>query len=218
MDKQDWLDKWKLNDIKFNQDEVNVRLEHYYSKLNLNKSDRIFVPLCGKSIDMLWLAQKGHPIVGVEFSPIACKAFFEENGLPYQVKTLDSFTAYYNDVITIYCGDYFALMPDLIGNSKAVYDRGGFVALPPDVQEQYIEHLVTLIPVGSKILMLTIEYDQQQIEGPPYSVSLDEIKQRCGSHFHIDQLEHEPGDVPEHLEEKGLQAADYAVYIITKIA
>jgi len=165
---------------------------------------------------MLWLAQKGHPIVGVELSPIACKAFFEENNLPYQEKTLEAFTAYYNDTITIYCGDFFALMPDLIGNIKAVYDRGRFIALSPGIRKQYVEHLVTLIPVGSKVFITTIEYDQQQIDGPPYSVSLDNIKQFYGPHFHIDRLEHKPYEIPEHLRERGLQAAERSVYIITK--
>lgn len=205
MTRQYWLDKWQLNDIKFNQDDVNVYLQQYYSKLNLCKSDRIFVPLSGKSIDMLWLLQKGHPIVGVEFSPIACKSFFEENNLPYQVKTLGSFSIYYNDAITIYCGDFFELTPDLIGSIKAVYDRGGFIALPPNMRDQYVEHLLTLIPEGGKIILNTIEYDQEQIDGPPYSAPFDHIKQLYGSHFHIDQLEHKPYEVPDHLREKGLE-------------
>jgi len=216
MGKEYWLNKWLQNDIKFNQDEVNTHLQHYYSKLNLNRSDRIFVPLCGKSIDMLWLAQKGHPIVGVEFSPIACKSFFEENNLPYQEKTQEAFTVYYNNTIMIYCGDFFALTPGLIGNVKAVYDRGGFIALSPSIRKQYVEHLVTLIPAGSKVFMTTIEYDQQQMDGPPYSTSFDNIKQFYGPHFHIDRLEHTPYELPEHLREKGLQSADSSIYIITK--
>jgi len=216
MTKQYWLNKWQQNDIKFNQDETNVYLQRYYSKLNLNKSDRIFVPLCGKSIDMLWLLQKSHLVVGVEFSPIACQSFFKDNSLPYQVKTLGPFTTYYNAAITLYCGNFFELTPGLIGNIKAVYDRAGFISLPPSNRAEYVEHLVTLIPAGARIIMTTIEYDQQQLDGPPYSTSFDNIKQLYGPHFHIEQLEHKPYEVPEHLRAKGLQTADYAVYLMTK--
>jgi len=217
MTKEYWFAKWKHNDIKFNQDEVNVYLQHYYSKLNLKECDPVFIPLCGKSIDMLWLLQKNHPIVGVELSPIACQSFFEENNLPYQLKTHNHFTIYYNSAITLYCGDFFELTKNLTGNIKAVYDRGGFIALPPKIQNRYVEHMITLLPAGSKVLMNTLDYDQQKAVGPPYSSPFATIKRLYEPHFNVDRLEHKPYDVPEHLKAKGLQTAVHEVYLMTKI-
>jgi len=216
MTKQYWLDKWQHNDIKFNQDDVNVYLQRYYSRFNLSKSELIFVPLCGKSIDMLWLMNKGHHVVGVELSSVACKAFFEDNHLAYQVKTRGSFITYFNDSITLYCGDFFELMPGLMGNIKSVYDRGAFIAFPPDMRGQYVAQLASLIAVGGKIIMNTIEYDERREEGPPYSASFKNIAQLYQSSFHINQLEQSVYEVPEHLKSQGLLTANHAVYLLTK--
>mgnify|MGYP000400918887 CR=1 FL=1 len=59
-----WHDKWNNNEIGFDQDQPNPLLVEHWQALNLEANARVFVPLCGKSIDMVWLLHQGHQGVG----------------------------------------------------------------------------------------------------------------------------------------------------------
>src|SRR3546814_8142059 len=81
MDPDFWQQRWRDNRIGFHRDGVLPLLEKHWPSLGLATGSRVFVPLCGKSLDMAWLAARGHRVLGVELSPLAVGQFFDENGL-----------------------------------------------------------------------------------------------------------------------------------------
>ena len=143
----------------------------------ISPTDRVFVPLCGKSNDLLWLLSMGYRVVGVELSPLAIDSFFSENGLKPSIYRRGDFWVYEVDGLQIFCGDFFSLHPKLIGTIDAVYDRASLVALPPDMRFEYVMNLSTLLSPGVTMLLIAFDYHQQEMQGPPFSVQKQEIEQ-----------------------------------------
>ncbi|MEA2773553.1 MAG: thiopurine S-methyltransferase, partial [Acetobacteraceae bacterium] len=77
-----WRDRWFRGQIGFHQPAVERYLEEHWADLDTVKGSCVFVPLCGKSLDLLWLRDIGHGVIGVELSDIAVQAFCMENGIP----------------------------------------------------------------------------------------------------------------------------------------
>ncbi len=140
----------------------------------------MFVPLCGKSLDLLWLAGQGHPVLGVEISPVGVESFFQENGLKPQVTDAPPFRRYQVDELTVLCGDFFALTPGHLQGVTAVFDRASLIALPPELRPRYAEHLQGLLRPETRILLVTLDYDQAEMAGPPFSVGEDEVRKTPG--------------------------------------
>lgn len=183
-----WHARWTSNEIGFHQPAVNHHLQMFWHRVAPARGGAVFVPLCGKSLDMLWLAEQGWCVVGVEVSPIAVQAFFEENGLE-AVSGHEEGLAYREyGAIRIYCADYFGLTPAHIGNAAAVYDRASLIALPPDMRSRYVQHLAGLLPPGARVLLITMEYPQEEMQGPPFSVKEDEVRALYSAEFDIQRL------------------------------
>ena len=171
-----WHQRWENNKIGFHLGQVNPYLVQYWPDLGLHAGSRVFVPLCGKSLDMLWLAEQGHDVIGVEISPIAVRAFFEDNQLKPKVTQQGAFEIWSVDQITILLGDYFELSPAQLGEVEAVYDRASLVALPQEMRPDYVDHLNALCPSVPRLL-ITLDYDQACMSGPPFAVSNDEVQE-----------------------------------------
>lgn len=152
-----WRDCWRDRRTGFHQAEVNPLLVRFWPALGLAPASRVFVPLCGKSLDMLWLAAQGHAVVGVELSPIAAGAFFRELGMRPVRRRQGAFTRWEHDRLVILCGDYFALRPEDLGRIDAVYDRAALTALAEDIRADYVSRLRELVPAGCEMLLLTTE-------------------------------------------------------------
>lgn len=212
-----WNQKWQANDIAFNQEQPNEFLQRFLSTLNLKLGDRIFVPLCGKSIDMFWLLQQGYKITGVELSSLACKAFYEEHNIPYHDKTVDSFTLFCNEQINLLAGNFFDLEASLLDNTQATFDRAALIALPSELRKQYAAKLISLLKPNTTMLLISTTYNQEEMAGPPFSVNEQEIMQLYANYFHIEKLlDRMAASVPPHLQAKGLTAASEQVYLLTK--
>lgn len=189
MDPDFWHQRWQQRLIGFHQAETNRYLEKYANALNLQAGDTVFVPLCGKSLDMRWLHDRRYSVLGVELSPIACEAFFSEAGR-HARKTKDGiFTSWKSSDIEILCGDFFDLSPEMLNHVRAVYDRAALIALPPDMRSRYVEHLATLVASGTSGLLITMEYPEEQMAGPPFPVSRDEVTDLFAPYFEIEMLE-----------------------------
>ncbi|GGB89223.1 hypothetical protein GCM10011352_14010 [Marinobacterium zhoushanense] len=157
-DNPHWLQMWRDDRIEdFHQKAVNPLLVQYWHSQNPKKHSRILVPLCGKSLDMLWLAEQGHSVVGIELSPIAVKAFFSENHLKVKKTRKGNFTCWKSGPIVILCGDFFSLQKHHLGRIDRVLDRAAMTALPEGVRGQYVEQLRTLIDDDVGIFLLTVE-------------------------------------------------------------
>ncbi len=171
-----WLQRWQNSEIGFHRDEVNPNLLEYIDALGLKTGDSVLVPLCGKSKDMVWLAQRGVNVVGVELSEIAIAAFFEENQLSVEKIATDVGECWRSGNITVYCADFFDIKAEHCRHIDAVYDRAALVALPEIMRAEYCRHLVEIVPEPLSLLLVSFDYDQVKMDGPPFSVPSDQIK------------------------------------------
>ena len=185
-----WLERWENREIGFNQEEVNAYLINYFQELNLAEKSTVFVPLCGKSIDISWLLAQGHAVVGVELSQIAVEELFQELGLKANISTLNELTVYQSKNLTLFVGDIFHLNADIIGKIDAVYDRAAMVALTKELRVKYAKHICQ-ITHNAPQLLLCFEYDQSLMNRTPYSVEEAEVQNHYGEHYTLQLLARE---------------------------
>lgn len=180
-----WLQTWRDQNIEFHQLLANKFLTKFWPTLNLVYGSRIFVPLCGKSLDMIWLAEQGHKIVGVELSPIAVRAFFKENKLKHVKRKVGKFTLWENDQISILCGDYFSLTKNELGKIDVVYDRASLTALPEEIRKPYISQLNVIVDKKASVFLLTTE-DAEENETLKMSLGISkEIETLYSENYNI---------------------------------
>lgn len=171
-DNELWQQCWRDRDTAFHQTTVNPHLVKFWSTLGLTATDRVFVPLCGKSLDLLWLAGQGHDVIGIELSPLAVRAFFRENRLQPARRKVGSFTLWEHGRIAILCGDFFRLAAADLGDIAAVFDRASLTALPDDLRAAYLAHLRKIVPAACKMLLLTTEEPEEgETHGQPFAVA-----------------------------------------------
>lgn len=158
-----WLQLWREQRLDFHERVANRFLTRFWPGMDHRQGSRVFVPLCGKSQDMIWLAGQGHEVIGVELSPIAVKAFFKENGLRPVKRRVAGFTRWQHGRISILCGDYFALTRATLGQVDTVYDRAALTALPADVRRLYVAHLQGLTAADTDVFLLTVEDGEDDV-------------------------------------------------------
>jgi len=188
-DKHDfWLDLWKQNVTGWHQQEFNQHLEsHLLPKLD-RVQQTIFVPLCGKSKDMLWMTGKGHRVIGVELSEVAVEAFFQENSIDAQRIENEGHVTFTSSEINIIVADFFSLTPQILKDVSYVYDRAALIALDPEMRVDYAKTLLQIIPPGAQMLLLSIEYSGT-MTGPPFSVTEEEVMQLFSNNFAVSKLD-----------------------------
>ena len=152
-----WQQCWRDQKTDFHQREVNRLLTRFWRGLDLVQGSRVFVPLCGKSLDMIWLAQQGYEVIGLELSPVAVRAFFHENHMQPSRRKVGRFTLWQSGRISILCGDYFSVSRADLGCIDVVYDRAALTALPEDIRRLYVAHLKLILPPACKVFLLTVE-------------------------------------------------------------
>jgi thiopurine S-methyltransferase len=192
MDQQFWLEKWQKNDIGFHRNEPNYFLAKYFNELGLPINSNVLVPLCGKSLDMLWLADNDCKVIGCELSSLASLQFYRENYLDYELIEDDRFSKYSGDDISILCGDFFLVKQGDLGVVDFCYDRAALVALPAAILVRYAHHLAGLLPSGAKYLLEIKTYHCNSEIGPPFSISSEEVFSLFGDNFLIEFLESQP--------------------------
>ena len=211
MDAQFWHDRWGSNEIGFHKSEANPLLVNYLDELSLTSGSRIFLPLCGKTLDIGWLLARGYRAAGAELSAIAIDQLFAQLGVTPTITKVGVLEHYRAPQLDIFVGDIFAVTPALLGPVDAIYDRAALVALPQDMRARYAAHLTTLTAQAPQLL-ISFDYDQQAMEGPPFSVSTEEIQRHYGQRYDITVLA--SLDVPGGL--KGRCPATERVYLLTK--
>ena len=190
MDANFWHDKWAAQEIGFHQSIPNPHLVQFSSTLKLKPEDQVLVPLCGKTNDIGWFLNQGQKICGVELNESAVQALFESLKTPPQIEEMASLKCYQCKNLKVLVGDIFNVTPDMLGPVQAVYDRAALVALPPAMRIRYTEHLRSLSHHAQQLL-ITFEYDQNVMAGPPHSVPDDEVRQHYGLHYKIHRLAEE---------------------------
>jgi len=175
MDPGFWHQRWEKNEIAFHESKANPLLLKYFTELTLAKHRRVFVPLCGKTLDIAWLLSHGYRVAGAELSQIAIEQLFMELGLQPDIAPAGELEQWSAKNLDIFVGDIFSLSKELLGPVDAVYDRAALVALPEAMRERYAPHLVA-ITGGAPQLVICYDYDQRVMAGPPFSVSHDEVR------------------------------------------
>ena len=217
MTRTHWHDRWEQNRINFHKPEYNDNLLNYWSGIVTNKNAGVFVPLCGKSLDLIWLAQQGHKITGCELVELGVKAFFDENQLPVQITKKEQLSLWQSTPFAIYQGDYFNI-PAAAVDAEYLYDRAALIALPKAIRARYAEHLTKLAPNLKSGLLITLEYDQSQYDGPPFSVPEAEVIELFAAEFEIEVIaRHVTSDKPPAMRENNVELAEF-VYKLNRKA
>ena len=147
------------------------------------------MPLCGKSLDLLWLAHQGHEVLGIELSEKAVEDFFAEHQFDPDISEQGPFKVYRAGSIELWCGDFFELTAGDVADCSGLYDRAALIALPPEMRAQYAAHLIRILPKDSLGLLITLDYDQAQMDGPPFAVLDDEVQRLFGDVWALKILE-----------------------------
>ncbi len=216
MDADFWKQRWQEGRIGFHQDRVTPLLERHWQGLGLRPDATVLVPLAGKSLDMDWLAARGHRVIGVELSELAVRQYFNERGLEPTIHEEGNGIHHRIGELVLLLGDAFALDDALLASCDAVFDRAALIALPLALRQRYADQLYARMPTGCECLLITLEYPQHQKQGPPFSVEGDEVQALFSRNWRIDVLERkdilaeQPGFVAEGV--SSLQTAAYRLH------
>lgn len=187
MTHEDWQQVWNGDKIGFHRSDVNPLLIQYWPTLSAGQDEAVLVPLSGKSMDLVWLAQRHSSVYGSELIECAVASFFSENGLQPKRQTTEEHHWWQANNLTVIEGDFFTIPAESI-DATVFYDRASLVALAEDQRSGYVAALMGMAPALKHGLLITLEYDPILAGGPPYSVSPSDVEALYGEHFEIKSL------------------------------
>ena len=218
-----WLQRWREGRTGWHHESVMPLLEQRWETLGVARGTRVLVPLCGKSLDMLWLAQQGMRVLGVEISPLAVEAFLDENrlhasrteaadGVHYQITNAPA-----DGDVEIVNGDVFGIAPGTFEECHAFYDRAALIAFPPPMRDRLAREVYAKLPAGARGLLITLDYPAHEMEGPPFSVDEAEVHRLFDAQWNVGQVERRDilASQPS-FSENGVTALHTAVYALTR--
>ena len=221
MDNQGWKDRWQRREIGFHQPQAHDQLAALWPQSGIAPGCAVFVPLCGKSRDMAWLAGRGHTVVGAELSELAVREFFEEETLSPSVSDVAGFKVFEAGPYRLYCGDIFELPKSATSDVGACYDRAALVAFPPERQSQYARKLGELLPLTAPIFLIALEYPHGEISGPPFSTPDAGIRALFADGFDVECLSSRDAlsdFASDALKKRGVTRLEEAVYLLRRRA
>ncbi|WP_136659672.1 thiopurine S-methyltransferase [Nitratireductor sp. XY-223] len=187
MDEEFWQARWRENRTGFHEDRPHEMLLGHFDRLGLSAGDAVFVPLCGKSVDLDWLLDRGLRVTGVEFSRQAVEEVFARLALTPQIRDAGNTICFSAGALQIFVGDFFDLTGSMLRRTDAVYDRAALVALPGHARPGYASRLADLTGAARQLL-ISLDYDQSQMDGPPFSVPEREIRDLYENGFDVELL------------------------------
>ncbi|MDX1304529.1 thiopurine S-methyltransferase [Photobacterium sp.] len=212
MNAEFWHSRWAENRIGFHLNDTNPALTEHWHAVKPTRDDRVLVPMCGKSVDLIWLAQRHNNVIGIELSDIAVKAFFAEQLYTPMVSGVGAETVYEFDEITIHCGDFFSARVEPV---DVVYDRAALIAMPQNMRQMYAERLLALLKESGRILLVTLDYLQVQLDGPPFSVSKEEVE-NLFKDCRVTQIARNDADESHPRRQRGLTRFAEEIWLIEK--
>ncbi|XP_026887914.2 probable thiopurine S-methyltransferase [Electrophorus electricus] len=216
----EWEEKWQKGTTGFHQSHVHRMLESNLQKVVAERQQvRFFFPLCGKAVDMKWLADMGHIIVGVEICEKGIKQFFEEQGLQYTEEPVEAIpgTKVFKSSdrrISIYQCDLYKFSSAIEGQFGGIWDRGSLVAINPCDRQRYATLMMSLMEKNCRYLLDTLEYNPELHRGPPFLVPEEVLKKIYGESCEIELVQ--TGDAfEERHKEWGIDSLLEKVYLLT---
>ena len=182
-----WHNRWQTNQTGWHERAVNPLLIAHFPSLHVPSGKRVFVPLCGKSLDLGWLLSQGYAVAGAELSELAVTQLFADRGMEPRVSEVGPLRLFRGEKIDIFVGDIFDLTREVLGPVDAVYDRAALVALPETVRTRYTTHLKAITGLAPQ-LVIGYQYDQSVVDGPPFSVSPEELRRHYGEDYTLTPL------------------------------
>jgi thiopurine S-methyltransferase len=228
MDLDFWQDRWVKGETGFHQASLNPYLAYFYGEkgpaVEKRASLKVFVPMCGKSMDMQWLSQNGYPVIGVECSSIAIKDFVKDYGVSIDGAENDRHTKFTINAevagsanIELIQGDFFGLTSSDLEGVTDVFDRASLIALPEDMRKNYAQKMSELLKPGVRTLLITMTYPQQEMDGPPFSVSEEEVNDLYGQSFEVEKiLVKDILSNEQRFQERGLTSLIETAYKLTR--
>jgi thiopurine S-methyltransferase len=215
VDKDFWLERWQKQETGFHQTDVHDLLQTHWAALGAAPASPVLVPLCGKSLDMAWLAAQGHRVIGVELSELAVDDFFVERGLEAETKTVGRFIVKSAGAYEIWCGDIFDLPQAAVAGVAAVYDRAALIAFPASMQHRYADTIKSLAPNAVPVLLITLDYDQTQMAGPPFATPRQQVDRLFADRYDVGEIaRREVLDKNPHFRQRGLTALSEGAYLL----
>ncbi|MBM65362.1 MAG: thiopurine S-methyltransferase [Myxococcales bacterium] len=190
MAKDLWQQRWDEGRIGFHLDQFHPWLDQYWAEITDQSHDRVLVPLCGKSLDLRYLAVGGHPVVGVDIVPDAVEQFFAEWSVDPTVAAGPGYRRFNGNRVSLYAGDFFGVEPEE-GLCDLWYDRAALVALPPSARPAYVERLLALTSATASGLLITFDYPADEMEGPPFALPDEEVAALFADSCTVERLAHE---------------------------
>ena len=218
-----WLQRWKEGRTGWHHTDVMPLLEQHWRALDAARGTRVLVPLCGKSVDMLWLAQQRMRVLGVEIAPVAVDAFLAENHLHASRARAADGTHYLIDDapagggIEIINGDVFGVSSVALAACGAFYDRAALIAFPAAMRDRLVREVYAKLPAGARGLLITLDYPAGEMEGPPFSVDEAEVHRLFDAQWNVRELDHRDilASQPS-FSENGVTALHTTVYTLTR--
>lgn len=208
-----WHNRWGNQQIGWHRHVYNDLMVKHWPEINAPKGGSVLVPLCGKTLDMLWLAQQGHEVVGLEMVQQAIDAFFAENNLQVNRTEYKEFSQYSSPPFSILQGNVFNLPAD-VKQCDAWYDRAAMIAINPSNREAYIDLIRNQTKPGAVGLLITLTYPQEQMKGPPFSLTDEDVVSLYSSGFDVELLEKIS---LEDEKESGLSSITSSVFRINRL-
>ena len=210
-----WSSRWDEDRIGFHVAKPNPFLLQYWHHLDEIKPKRCLVPLCGKSLDLVWLSEKVETVIGVELVEKAVLDFFREQQIIPEIQKNFPFNAYSHQRLKILQGNFFDLNLEVEDSFQAVFDRASLVAIPEELRPDYVQGLTDLMISGSRLLLICVDYDPSKMSGPPYSVSQNEVENLFSKKGTLEVLETR-NDLEDRMRERGLEWLNETVYLFEK--
>lgn len=214
---QFWTELWQQGRISFHKKEVHPDLVDYWPALNCKPPATVLVPLCGKSLDMMWFVAQGYQVVGIELVENAVLQFFAEQQLDFHKESIGNAIRFLSRNLEIWVSDIFSLDAALIPPADAIYDRGALVALPKSLRAPYADRCLKWLKPGASVLLRTMNYEQSKIPGPPYSIAAEDVSDLypgCQTTI-LKDIEYR-FDSSDPLKEKGLDETNLKMWRIQK--
>lgn len=212
-----WRDRWQNQEIGFHQADYHDLLLKHWPELNVPPGTDVFVPLCGKSLDMVWLAQQGHRVIGAELSELAVDAFFAERGLTPAIRTEGAFTVKSAGPYELWCGDFFDLPAQALHNVSGVFDRAALIALPPGMQQRYADKMASVVPATAPMLVVTLDYDPAQMSGPPFNTPPAQVHKLYDAQFNVQEIGgRDVMKTHPHFAARGLSALEECAFVLRR--
>ena len=209
-----WQNRWQSQQIGWHRAEYNDLMVKHWPSLNVPDGGEVLVPLCGKSLDMLWLAEQGYSVVGLDMVEQAVQTFFEENELEFVSAKSGKHIQHSSPPFTIFQGDFFQLKEGTV-NADAWYDRAAMIAIPLASRKAYVDQIRKQTKPNAVGLLITFAYPQKEMEGPPFALHDEHVFELFSNGFEVECLENiDLGDEKE----RGLTSVTSSVFRIKRLA